>query len=190
MNSSVNIVMPSLVERVSIAPDEKDEPSYQDGFAAGYEAGLLQAKYEMALEAQKQKQDVQTLITALNQILQNFEKLMMQHLPKLLLGCLERVFANMKLTDEDVVKEMEALFKDISKTETLKIEMSEAQLTRISNNLQTFAISMPDAAVEWAINASLKEGEFLLTSDMGQFDGRMNARIRKIQVALEPFSDV
>ena len=190
MNLSVDVVLPHKVKSVEMLSEEKQkewEDDYDVGFSAGYQQGQWRASLELELIARQQAIEIQSLINSLKIVHNGLEELVQQHLPELLRTALERVFSKYQLTDEQMVHEIEALVKEMKQGDSVKIELSPSQLERVYTGLNRYGISLPNVAMSWEPNSTLQEGEFMLTSELGQFDGRTSKRITKIQEALEPF---
>ncbi|MEM9444111.1 MAG: FliH/SctL family protein [Verrucomicrobiota bacterium] len=190
MSLSVDVVLPHEVKAVKILSDEEAkvwEEEYDVGFSEGYQAGQWRATRELYLLAKQHAIEINGLLATITKIHDGLAHLAEEHLPELLRTALMRVFSNYQLTDEQVAVEIENLIKQLKQGDHVKIQMSPAQLERVRAALDRYEVTLPDLAMSWEPSTSLQEGEFMLTSELGQFDGRTSKRITKIQEALEPY---
>jgi flagellar biosynthesis/type III secretory pathway protein FliH len=188
MAMPLDIVLPIAIKRVEkapAAPPEVSDGTHAAGYAAGYEEGKLRAEWEARREAQKQAARVQQLIQALEKMHQEYETLVGEHLPDLIQGALQRIFRQHPFTVEEIVTEVSALLRDLEQAGRLTLECAPAEADELQRRLADSG-AIPNES-KWALqpNLSLKPGEFLLKSDLGDVDGRHSSRIRQIHHALE-----
>jgi flagellar biosynthesis/type III secretory pathway protein FliH len=84
-----------------------------------------------------------------------------------------------------VANEVAALLRDLEQAGRLTLECSPNDAEELEKRLAD-SHAIPDQS-KWTLqtNISLKPGEFLLKSDLGDVDGRHSSRIRQIHHALE-----
>jgi flagellar biosynthesis/type III secretory pathway protein FliH len=184
----LDIVLPIAIQRVdqspTPAPDLADG-AHAAGYAAGYEEGKLRAEWEARREAQKQAARIKALTHALETLHQEYETLVGEHLPDLIQGALMRVFHHHPFTAAEVATEVSALLRDLEQAGRLTLECSPTEAEELQQRLADSG-AIPDES-KWTLqpSATLKPGEFLLKSDLGDVDGRHSSRIRQIHLALE-----
>jgi len=184
----LDIVLPISIKRAEMSPASAPEPSAEThaaGYAAGYEEGKLRAEWEGHREAQKQATRVQSLVHSLETLHKEYEALVGEHLPDLIQGALQRVFRQHPFTGEEVAKEVAALLRDLEQAGRLTLECSPAEADDLQQRLVDCGAIPNDSNWTLQPSATLKPGEFLLKSDLGDVDGRHSTRIRQIHHALE-----
>ena len=189
----LDIVMPIRIQRVEKAaepaPDAPGGPSVQTvharGYAAGYEEGKLRAEWEAAKQRQKDGARVQTLVTTLEKLHQEYEALLSEHLPDLVQNALHRVFRKHPFTTEEIGTEICALLHDMEQASRISLECAPSQIDDLRQRLAECE-TVPDES-KWTleINEGLHPGEFFLKSDLGDVDGRHLSRLKQIHLALE-----
>jgi len=184
----LDIVLPIAIKRAEKSPETAPEPaegSHAAGYAAGYEEGKLRAEWEARREAQKQSARIQALTQTLETLHQEYETLVGEHLPDLIHGALQRVFRQHPFTAEEVANEVGALLRDLEQAGRLTLECSEGEADELQQRLADSG-AIPDDS-KWTLvpSATLKPGEFVLKSDLGDVDGRHSSRLRQIHHALE-----
>jgi flagellar biosynthesis/type III secretory pathway protein FliH len=184
----LDIVLPITIKRAEKSPAAAPEPSadtHAAGYTAGYEEGKLRAEWEARREAQKQATRVQSLVHSLENLHKEYEALVGEHLPDLIHGALQRVFRQHPFTAEEVANEVTALLRDLEQAGRLTLECSPAEADELQQRLVDCGAIPNDS--NWTLQPSttLKPGEFLLKSDLGDVDGRHSSRIRQIHHALE-----
>ncbi len=185
----LDIVLPIRVTRVekSTAPADAapDETTHAAGYAAGYEEGRLRAEWEAARKHQKESEKVQKLMQTLENLHREYEALLAEHLPDLIQGALNRVYRQHPFTSEEISHEVAALLIDMEQAGRISLECSAAQADELRARLD--ACDAIAETTKWTLqgNPSLKLGEFILKSDLGDVDGRHSSRIRQIHLALE-----
>ncbi|MEI9998736.1 MAG: FliH/SctL family protein [Verrucomicrobiota bacterium] len=128
---------------------------------------------------------MQKLIQTLENLHQEYEALVAEHLPDLIQGALHRVFRQHPFTTEEVSAEVAALLRDMEHAGRIALECSPADGEQLRTLLE-MSDAIPDASkFSLEVHPGLHAGEFLLKSDLGDVDGRHSSRIRQIQTALE-----
>lgn len=189
MPSQLDLVVPIRVRRIekSIAPATGvDGDSFHDtGFAAGYEAGRLRAEWEAGRQRDTERTQVRGLVSKLENIHREYEKLLEEHMPELIQGALARVFRNHPFTPEEITAEVTVLMREMEQAGKIALECAPAEMEDLRRKLEDCE-SIP-SGVRWTLqaNATLGPGEFLLKSDLGAVDGRHASRMRKVHLALE-----
>jgi flagellar biosynthesis/type III secretory pathway protein FliH len=184
----LDIVLPIAIKRAekspAAAPDHAAD-THAAGYAAGYEEGKLRAEWEARREAQKQAERVQSLVQLFENLHKEYEALVGEHLPDLIHGALHRIFRQHPFTAQEVAHEVAALLRDLEQAGRLTLECSSAEADELQHLLVDCG-AIPDDS-KWTLqpSATLKPGEFLLKSDLGDVDGRHSSRIRQIHHALE-----
>ena len=184
----LDIVLPIAVRRIDKAPataPEKSDSAHASGYAAGYEQGKLRAEWETKREAQKQAARIQALAHALSTLHKEYETLVGEHLPDMIQGALNRIFRHHPFTAEEVATEVTALLTDLQQAGRLVLECSPQEADEIEQRLADSSAIPNDSNWTLQPNATLKPGEFLLKSDLGDVDGRHSSRVRQIHLALE-----
>ncbi len=185
----LDIVLPISVKRVEKSAARElpaaNESSHAAGFAAGYEEGKLRAEWEAKRLREKENKQLQAHGRTLQNLHKEFETLLAEHLPDLIHGALSRVFKKHPFTTEEISNEINKLLLDMEQASRIAVECmpdEAAELTRLLEEAQC----LPDDA-KWSLegNPTLKRGEFILKSDLGDIDGRHSTRIRQIHHALE-----
>jgi len=184
----LDIVLPITIKRAEKSPEAAPAPvegSHAAGYTAGYEEGKLRADWEARREAQKQAARVQALVHSLETLHKEYEALVGEHLPDLIHGALQRVFRQHPFTAEEVANEVSALLRDLEQAGRLTLECSPAEAEELQQRLVDCGAIPNDSNWTLQPSATLKPGEFLLKSDLGDVDGRHSSRIRQIHHALE-----
>jgi flagellar biosynthesis/type III secretory pathway protein FliH len=184
----LDIVLPITIKRAEMSPAAAPEPSadtHAAGYTAGYEEGKLRAEWEGHREAQKQATRVQSLVHSLETLHKEYEALVGEHLPDLIHGALQRVFRQHPFTAEEVANEVAALLRDLEQAGRLTLECSPAEAEELQQRLVDAGAIPTDSNWTLQPSSTLKPGEFLLKSDLGDVDGRHSSRIRQIHHALE-----
>ena len=184
----LDIVLPIRVKRIekSDAPAELgSETSHAAGFAAGYEEGRLRAEWEAKRQRQTENARVQGLVKALENLHHEFEGLLSEHLPDLILGALNRVFRQHPFTPEEIGAEVVALLAEMDHAGRISLECCRADAEGLADQLQIAQVVPSDTKWSLEANDTLQRGEFILRSDLGDVDGRHSSRIRQIHLALE-----
>ncbi|HEX4138787.1 MAG TPA: FliH/SctL family protein [Candidatus Methylacidiphilales bacterium] len=184
----LDIVLPIAIKRVEKSPEpalDTAEGAHAAGYNAGYEEGKLRAEWEARREAQKQAQRVQALAHTLETLHKEYEALVGEHLPDLIHGALQRVFRQHPFTAEEVASEVAALLRDLEQAGRLTLECAPGEAEELQQRLADCGAIPNDSNWTLQPSASLKPGEFLLKSDLGDVDGRHSSRIRQIHHALE-----
>ena len=184
----LDIVLPISIKRAEMSPASAPEPSAEThaaGYAAGYEEGKLRAEWEARREAQKQAARVQELTHTLENLHKEYEALVGEHLPDLIHGALQRIFRQHPFTAQEIANEVAALLRDLEQAGRLTLECSPDEADELQQLLADCGAIPSDS--KWTLQPSttLKPGEFLLKSDLGDVDGRHSSRIRQIHLALE-----
>jgi flagellar biosynthesis/type III secretory pathway protein FliH len=184
----LDIVLPISIKRIEKAPStapEKSDSAHAAGYTAGYEQGKLRAEWEAKREAQKQAARIQALAHALGTLHKEYETLVGEHLPDMIQGALNRLFRHHPFTAEEVATEVTTLLHDLQQAGRLVLECSPQEADEIERRLADSG-AIPNEA-NWTLqpNETLKAGEFLLKSDLGDVDGRHSSRVRQIHLALE-----
>ena len=184
----LDIVLPIAIKRAEKSPEAAPDhaaDTHAAGYAAGYEEGKLRAEWEARREAQKQAGRVQALVHTLETLHKDYEALVGEHLPDLIHGALQRVFRQHPFTAEEVANEVAALLRDLEQAGRLTLECAPGEAEDLQQRLVESGAIPNDS--NWTLQPSttLKPGEFLLKSDLGDVDGRHSSRIRQIHHALE-----
>jgi len=187
MPSPLDIVLPIRVQRIDkTVPATGAAPVAPDaGFDAGYEAGRLRAEWEAARERDKQNARVRALAAKLENLHRDYEKLLEEHLPDLIQGALGRIFRQHPFTTAEIAGEITALLRDMNQAGHISLEGAPAEVEALQRALEEHDAT--PTGLRWTLvaNPTLGSGEFLLKSDLGDFDGRHSTRLRRIHHALE-----
>jgi flagellar biosynthesis/type III secretory pathway protein FliH len=189
MPSPLDIVLPIRILRIEQqAAAVADAPAAAKngaGFDAGYAAGRLRAEWEAARERETQNTRVRALVTRLENVHREYEKLVEEHLPDLVHGALARVFRQHPFTAAEVAAEVAALLREMEQAGRISLECTPAEAESLQRELEDHD-AVP-TGLRWTLsgNPALAAGEFLLKSDLGDVDGRHSTRIRQIHHALE-----
>ena len=184
----LDIVLPIAIRRAEKSPaaaPDTAEGSHAAGYAAGYEEGKLRAEWEARKEAQTQSARIQALAHTLETLHKEYEALVGEHLPDLIHGALQRVFRQHPFTAEETAREVAALLGDLEQAGRLTLECAPDEADELQHRLVETGAIPNDSKWTLQPNISLKAGEFLLKSDLGDVDGRHSVRIRQIHHALE-----
>jgi flagellar biosynthesis/type III secretory pathway protein FliH len=184
----LDIVLPISIKRVENAPPAPPEVSdvaHSAGYAAGYEEGKLRAEWEAHREAQKQATRIQQIVQTFEKMHKEYETLVGEHLPDLVQGALQRIFRQHPFTAEEVAAEVAALLRDLEQAGRLTLECAPAEADELQQRLADCGAIPTESKWSLQPNLSLKPGEFVLKSDLGDVDGRHSSRIRQIHHALE-----
>ena len=188
----LDIVLPIQVKRIEksafAAMDAGDETSHAAGYAAGYEEGRLRAEWEAGRLRQKESVRAQALVKQLENLHQEYEGLLAEHLPDLIQGALNRVFRKHPFTTAEIGAEVIALLRDMEQAGRISLECCRADAEDLADRLQVAQVVPNDTKWTLEANESLQPGEFILKSDLGDVDGRHSSRIRQIHLALEASS--
>jgi flagellar biosynthesis/type III secretory pathway protein FliH len=185
----LDLVVPIRVRRVDqvTAPETKTDgaASHGAGFEAGYEAGRLRAEWEAGRKRDAERIRVHALVTKLENIHREYEKLLEEHMPELIQAALARVFRKHPFTGEEIAAEIAVLVREMEQAGKIALECAPAEADDLRRQLEECA-SIP-SGVRWTLtaNATLGSGEFLLKSDLGTVDGRHASRVRQVHLALE-----
>jgi flagellar biosynthesis/type III secretory pathway protein FliH len=186
MASPLDIVLPLRLQRIEkLDPFAKSGGTTHDaGFDAGYRAGRLRAEWEARREREQNDAKVRALVTKLEGVHHDYEKLLEEHLPDLIQGALGRVFRNHPFTATEIGNEIAALLRDMDQAGRITLECAPAELDALKQELEDHD-AVP-TGMRWTLtaNTSLLSGEFLLKTDLGDVDGRHSTRIRQIHHAL------
>jgi len=184
----LDIVLPIAIKRVEkstagAAPGP--DGAHASGYAAGYAEGKLRAEWEFQREAQKQASRIQALVHSLENLHKEYESLVGEHLPDLIQGALQRIYLQHPFTVDEIAGEVAALLRDLEQAGRLSLECSPGEADELQRQLAESG-AIPDES-RWSLqpNTTLKPGEFVLKSDLGDVDGRHSSRIRQIVHALE-----
>jgi flagellar biosynthesis/type III secretory pathway protein FliH len=185
----LDLVVPIRVRRVekssAPAPTADSAPSHAAGFEAGYEAGRLRAEWEANRKRDAERARVHGLVTKLESIHREYEKLLEEHMPELIQGALARVFRKHPFTAGEIAEEIAILTREMEQAGKIALECAPAEADDLRRQLEECE-SIP-SGVRWTLqpNTALGSGEFLLKSDLGTVDGRHASRVRQIHLALE-----
>ncbi len=114
-----------------------------------------------------------------------YEALVGEHLPDLIHGALARVFRQHPFTAEEVANEVGALLRDLEQAGRLTLECSPGEADELQQRLADCGAIPNDSNWTMQPSSTLKPGEFILKSDLGDVDGRHSTRLRQIHHALE-----
>ncbi len=184
----LDIVLPISIKRAEKSPEavpQAADNTHAAGYSAGYEEGKLRAEWEAKREAQKQTARVQGLVRTLETLHKEYEALVGEHLPDLIHGALQRVFRKHPFTSEEVANEVTELLRDLEQAGRLTLECSPGEADELQQRLSDCGAIPSDSNWTLQPSATLKPGEFMLKSDLGDVDGRHSSRIRQIHHALE-----
>jgi flagellar biosynthesis/type III secretory pathway protein FliH len=185
--SRLEIVLPAKVQRIKQVEEsapENESDHHGAGYQAGYEQGLLQAKWEMKRQRDGEAKDARRHIQKLESLHADFEKLVGEQLPDLIHGALDRVFRKHRFTPEEVSDEVSALMHDMAQAGRVSLECSPVDQVPLGELLRAHQNPAEPARFTIQGNPALKPGEFLLKSDLGNVDGRQLMRVRQITDAL------
>jgi flagellar biosynthesis/type III secretory pathway protein FliH len=174
------------VDRVTVSETKTDgAASHGAGFEAGYETGRLRAEWEAGRKRDEERIRVHALVTKLENIHREYEKLLEEHMPELIQAALARVFRKHPFTGEEIAAEIAVLVREMEQAGRIALECAPAEADDLRRQLEECA-SIP-SGVRWTLtsNATLGSGEFLLKSDLGTVDGRHASRVRQVYLALE-----
>jgi flagellar biosynthesis/type III secretory pathway protein FliH len=186
---ALDIVIPIKVQRIEKSAAASATNGGADGHAAGYDAGFEQGRLRGEFEAKRQREQdsarVEKLVRTLENLHHEYETLLSEHLPDLVASALQRVFVHHPFTNEEIGKEVVALLREMEQAGRISLECCAAEAEGLADQLHIAQI-VPDTA-KWSleINETLRPGEFILKSDLGDVDGRHSSRIRHIHHALE-----
>jgi flagellar biosynthesis/type III secretory pathway protein FliH len=185
----LDIVLPIRVKRIEKSAVSALEATGKDGhdagFAAGYEEGRLRAEWEASRLRLKESERVKAVLKKLQNLHAEFEGLLAEHLPDLIQGALSRVFRKHPFTTKEIGAEIIALMHDIEQAGRISLECCAADADGLADELHVAQIIPDNTKWSLEINETLKSGEFILKSDLGDVDGRHSSRIRQIHLALE-----
>lgn len=186
----LDIVLPIRIQRVEKSneptPDVMSgDSTHSRAYTAGYEEGKLRAEWEAARQRQKDSARVQALVKTLENLRQEYEALLEEHLPDLVQTALHRVFRKNPFTVEQIGAEITALLHDMAQAGRITLECATSDLVELTHYLEN-SNAIPDEA-SWSMgeNPALHPGEFVLRSDLGDIDGRHLSRLKQIHLALE-----
>jgi flagellar biosynthesis/type III secretory pathway protein FliH len=189
VTSSFKLVVPGGVRKISVQDvvQEKrtvSEPDgYQNGFNAGYRAGMLKAELEATKQREEQEGTFRRMVDQLDRVYTEFSQSLRDHLPQLVLASVSRVMMKHHFSDEEIVSEIESLVRELTLAKSIHIECSEEDLNMLQQKLASSG-GLASAQIEWKNNPTLLKGEFILQSDLGEFDGRKMARLSRVKSAL------
>lgn len=184
----LDIVLPISIKRAEKSPEAAPQAAantHAAGYTAGYEEGKLRAEWEAKREALKQAARVQGLVHTLENLHKEYEALVGEHLPDLIHGALQRVFRKHPFTAEETATEVTELLRDLEQAGRLVLECSPGEADELQQRLADCGAIPSDSNWTLQPSATLKPGEFMLKSDLGDVDGRHSSRIRQIHHALE-----
>ena len=191
MAGSLDVVVPIRVKRIEkaqLTPGDvsgTDNESHDAGFAAGHEEGRLRAEWEANRERQKDRARVDELVHKLEKLHQEFEALIAEHVPDLILGALNRVFKQHPFSIQEITNEVTALLRDMEQAGRIALECSPTEAEELRAELEQVQNLADGERITLEANPTLQPGEFILKSDLGDVDGRHSSRIRQIHLALE-----
>jgi len=190
--TSFNLALPKGIKTIGLEKFKTSSATfpdaYQDGFTAGYQAG----QWKAALEAQQQRellaQQGQAVLQKMEKLHQELYSIVSQHLPQLLLAALSRVLQHHRFTDEELVREVQTLVKELAQADQISIECSPVDLALLKERVDGIGVSWTQGQLLWKENPLLQQGEFILQSDLGTVDGRRIAKINQVMLAIEAAS--
>lgn len=181
----LEIVLPMKVLQASVTESRGDESNdHVNGFRAGYQEGLLKAGWEAGRRHEVIKREVLHMMKRFQRIHVEFETLVSEHLPILIHHALDRVFKKHRFTPEEVSGEVLELINDLDHAGKIALECSPEDEPAVSQLLKQYDVA-EDQKLKISVNLTLKQGEFLLKSELGHFDGRHLTRMRQISEALD-----
>lgn len=187
----LDIVVPIRVQRIeksAAAALDANTESHAAGYAAGYEQGRLRAEFEAKRQREQDNERAQKLVRMLENLQREYEQLVAEHLPDLINGALNRVFRKHPFTVEEIGAEVVALLRDMEHAGRISLECCASDAEGLADQLHIAQVVPESAKWTLEVNETLRSGEFILKSDLGDVDGRHLSRIRQIHQALEASS--
>lgn len=190
MATPLHIAIPQRLKSASLpapggTPPRNDATQHGAGFDAGYKEGRWRAELELRREREALRSQFQDRLSALGQIHENLLKLSQQHLPSLVLAATTRLLAHHRFTDEEIFNEVGALIGELGQASQVSVECNPQDLEALLSRVGELGLSGMNTTVAWKPNPSLRNGEFILTSDLGCIDGRRVSRLHQLRLALE-----
>jgi len=184
MNEQEPEVVESIVEDSGPSIEEEcqvlKEQAYQEGFAKG----LQDAKQQMAPIVQGFRDKIQSLQKPLEQLDNKVDQDVVQAVFHICKSCLD---IELSVTPEHLLRVWQAIKYQLpSIQETPCIKMCEEDLKWLQGQLTDEEDK--DILSHTRVESQLRSGDFLLSYDSGEVDGRMSQRIKSIVQA--EFEDI
>lgn len=170
-----------IEKTASLSPSHFDE-----GFQAGYQAGQWQAALEQKKWIDSQKEEWNKSLLALHSLHQEAQNLIASDFPPLIQLLTEKLLKKNPFTPQQIADEIQSLLKDLSEAHSIRIECAPLELESIQNICEKTGMNLGQGSVHWKSNADLASGEYRIHSDLGSIDARLQLKLAKLQLALDP----
>lgn len=184
----IKFAIPSPINKIKrIESTVSLSPTHFDaGFQAGYQAGQWQAALEQKKWIDSQKEEWKKSLQALHSLHQEAQNLIVSDFPSLLQLLAEKLLKKNPFTAPQIADEIQLLLRDLSEAQSIRIECAPLELESIQNICEKTGMNLGQGSVHWKSNADLACGEYRIHSDLGSIDGRLQLKLAKLQLALDP----
>lgn len=177
--------IPHKIAKITLKEKSEESSRAQigDGFEAGYQAGKWQAALEQKKWIEVQKNELQKNLQTLQEIKTQTNDLIAAEFPGLLHLLLEKVLKKNPFTVKQIAEEIQVFLRELNEAHSVRIECAPSDLKSIQETCEKMNLNFGQGGLQWKTNPDLQSGEYRIQSDLGSVDGRLQARLAKLNLS-------
>ncbi len=184
----IKFAIPSKITKIERI--EKKSPVethyFDEGFKAGYQAGQWQAALEQKKWIESHQEEWKKSLLALTSLHQEARDLIASDFPTLIQLITDKLLKKNPFTHQQIADEIQTLLSELSEAQSIRIECAPLDLESIQTICEKTGMHLGQGTVQWKSNAELTAGEYRIHSDLGSIDGRLQLKLAKLRLALDP----